>query len=330
LNNKKIRPSEFELIEELFAPLAKSQIGAVGLLDDCATLSLSTGNEALYSLDTLVAGVHFFPDDPADLIAKKLLRVSLSDLASSGGTPKGYLLAANIPEDISYDWLKLFTDGLAEDQIEFGIALLGGDTTATTGPLSLSLTAIGEVPAGKAIRRSGAVIGDEIFVTGTVGDAALALRKLDEIGREATAGEFPELYNRYVLPQPRSVIGSMLLDIATACIDISDGIYADLQHICSASDVGAEILQNEIPLSQSAQKLVQGNEDLWQFVYGGGDDYELLFSANSENRTLIESLGERSGIQISFIGRVIPDGGVSILDPAGKKISVENVGWRHF
>jgi thiamine-monophosphate kinase len=330
LNDAKNRPSEFDLIEELFVPLAKSHTGAAELKDDCATLSVSRGYEALYSMDTLVEGVHFFKDDPANLVAKKLLRVSLSDLAASGGVPKGYLLALSLSPEISYEWLQSFATGLSEDQTEYNITLLGGDTTSTTGPLTLSLTAVGEIPAGRAVRRSGAVVGDDIYVTGTIGDAAIALRLIAEFGREAACNKYPALCDRYVLPQPRTALGPLMVGTASACVDVSDGLFADLDHICDASGVGATVFQGDIPLSSSAALVLDRNSEYWQSVFGGGDDYELLFSAASEKKELVQRLGAQAGISVNRIGSIVSKMGISILDSEGKQLTIENTGWKHF
>ncbi len=330
MSDRKNRPSEFDLIEKLFVPLAKSHAGAAALKDDCATLIVSSGYEALYSMDTLVAGVHFFETDPADLIAKKLLRVSLSDLAASGGVAKGYLLALSLPVDISYEWLQLFVGGLSEDQSKYNIVLLGGDTTTTAGPLTLSLTAIGEIPIGAVVRRSGATTGDDIYVTGTIGDAALALRLFDELGREETQTNYPALCDRFVLPRPRTRLGPLLVGLASACIDISDGLHADLGHICGASGVGASVLQAEIPVSSVAADILRDRNHFWQAIIGGGDDYELLFTVAPENSEKVQRIGREAGVSITRIGSIVPESGVSILDFNGKPLAIENVGWQHF
>ena len=330
MNDAKNRPNEFDLIEELFVPLAKAHAGAAELKDDCATLSVSRGYEALYSMDTLVEGVHFYKDDPANLIAKKLLRVSLSDLAASGGVSKGYLLALSLPADISFEWLQLFASGLSEDQVEYDVTLLGGDTTSTVGPLTLSLTAVGEVPTGQAVRRSGAQTGDDIYVTGTIGDAAIAFRLFEHIGREAAYNKFPALCDRYVLPQPRTALGPLMIGIVSACVDVSDGLFADLGHICDASGVGARVFQADIPLSSGVSSILEEKQEYWPSVFGGGDDYELLFSAVSGKKEIVQRLGEKAGVSVTRIGSFVSEGGISILDSDGKRLIIENTGWKHF
>lgn len=330
MNDVKNRPSEFDLIERLFSPLTSSHPGAASLKDDCATLSITSGYEALYSVDTLVEGVHFFREDPAGSVAKKMLRVSLSDIAASGGSPRGYLVALSLPGDVSFDWLEDFAKGLAADQITFDVVLLGGDTTSTPGPLTLSLTAIGEVPIGHAIRRTGVVSGDDIYVTGTIGDAALALRVVNEMGRKEALQRYPKLLERYILPQPRVALGPLLFNIATSCIDISDGLCADLNQICEASHVSAEIRQAAIPLSPVAETLVKNNKNYWQFVLGGGDDYELLFTANQSKRKIIEKLADQIEIPISRLGSIKKGEGVLVLNGAGGLVPVDFPGWKHF
>ena len=330
MNDVKKRPSEFALIERLFSPLTSSHTGAANLKDDCATLPITSGYDAIYSVDTLVEGVHFFGEDAAHSVAKKMLRVSLSDIAASGGSPRGYLIALSLPGDISFEWLENFAKGLAEDQIKFNVVLLGGDTTSTSGPLTLSLTAIGEVPIGKAIRRSGVDVGDDIYVTGTVGDAALALSVVNQIGRKEALQHYPNLLERYILPQPRVALGPLLIDIATSCIDVSDGLCADLNQICEASQVGAEIKQAAIPLSLIAKKLVKNNKNNWQYVLGGGDDYELLFTANKNKRKVIKKLANQIGVPISRLGSIKTAGGVLVLNKTGDLVPVDVQGWKHF
>ena len=330
MNDVKNRPSEFDLIERLFSPLTKSHPGAEDLKDDCATLSISSGFEALYSVDTLVEGIHFFRADPAESVAKKMLRVSLSDIAASGGSPRGYLIALSLPKDVSFEWLEGFSKGLADDQKKFNVVLLGGDTTSTSGPLTLSLTAIGEVPIGQAVRRSKIEVGDDIYVTGTIGDAALALRLINEIGRKEASRCYPKLLEKYILPQPRVTLGPLLINLATSCIDISDGLCADLSQICKASNVSAEIRQAAIPLSLIAEKLVKSNKNYWQVVLGGGDDYELLFTANQSKRKIIDKVSNQIEISINRLGSIKSGEGVFVLNESGDLVLVDVPGWKHF
>ena len=324
------RPGEFEIIARFFAPLAQGEAGALGLTDDAAILAPAAGNEFVVTVDMLTAGVHFLPDDPPDLLARKLLRVNLSDLAAMGATPRAYFLALGLPPSVDVAWFEAFSGGLATDQAAFGIVLAGGDTTATPGPLVLSLTAIGEVPAGTAIRRSTARVGEDVYVTGTIGDAALALGVIDGRLRDLPAPDAAHLIGRYRLPEPRVAFGPALRGLASAMIDVSDGLLADLGHICETSGIGAEIDFPQVPLSPAAARLVAGAPALAETVATGGDDYELLFTAPDRARGAIAAAAARVGVPVARIGRTIAGGGVRLRDAAGRPIEPARAGWRHF
>ena len=239
-----VLPAEFSLIARHFRPLAGP--GALDLRDDAALLMPPPGRELVLTVDAMVAGVHFLPDDPPDLIGRKLLRVNLSDLAAKGAVPLSYLMTVSAPKDTPDAWFAGFAAGLAQDQARYGVTLLGGDTTSTPGPVSLSLTIIGHVAPGTAIHRFGARDGDEIWVTGTIGDGALGLAVA--LGRLADPTGF--LLDRYRLPQPR--VGLELAGIASAGMDVSDGLVQDLGHICRASGLAADIMVDQVPLSEAA------------------------------------------------------------------------------
>ncbi|MGH6900683.1 MAG: thiamine-phosphate kinase, partial [Geminicoccaceae bacterium] len=238
---------EFAFIARRLRPLATAE-GALGLADDAALLDPAPGRQLVLAKDAMVAGVHFLGDDPPAQIARKLLRVNLSDLAAMGAAPLGYLLALARSKEIADVWLGEFCAGLAADNAEFAIPLLGGDTVATPGPLTLSLTALGEVPKGAALLRGGARPGDDIWVSGTLGDAALGLEALQ--GKLDVTGEARAyLIERYRLPRPRLALGQALRGTASAAIDISDGLIADLGHVLEVSEVGAELHADALPLS---------------------------------------------------------------------------------
>ncbi len=237
-------PGEFRLIARHFRPLAGA--GALDLTDDAALLAPPPGRELVVAADAMVAGVHFLPDDPADLVARKLLRVNLSDLAAMGAAPLAYLLTLSAPRATPDAWFAAFAAGLAADQEEFGLRLLGGDTTSTPGPVSLSLTIIGHVAPGRAVRRAGAQAGDGLFVTGTIGDGALGLRAI----RGELADPEGFLASRYRLPRPR--IGFPLAS-AHAAMDVSDGLVQDVGHLCRLAGIGAVIEASRIPLSPAAR-----------------------------------------------------------------------------
>lgn len=323
-------PGEFELIARFFAPLAGADRVALGLVDDAAVIPPTSGTEMVATVDTLVAGVHFLADDPPDLVARKLLRVSLSDLAAMGATPRFYLLAIALPGEIDVAWLEPFAAGLAVDQAAFGVSLAGGDTTATTGPVTLTLTALGEVPAGEAIRRSAAREGDDVYVSGTIGDAALAVALMAGGSSPAEAAEQEHLLDRYRLPRPRVALGPALRGVATAAIDVSDGLVADLGHVCETSSVGAEIDASRVPLSPAARDALAVRPALMETVLTGGDDYELLFTAEPSGSGAVAQAAERGGVAVQRIGRIVAGSGVRVVDAGGREIALKSPGYHHF
>lgn len=322
--------SEFEIIARYFRPLAFGKPGALGLTDDAALLELSAGQALVATTDTMIAGVHYLERDPPDLVGRKLLRVNLSDLAAMGASPVTYLLALSLPENFEEGWLARFCEGLRADQERFGVYLSGGDTTAISGPAVMTVTALGEVPRGQALLRSGAKTGDIIFVSGTIGDGALGLK----VARGGLSGLGPEfgdfLLSRYHVPEPRITLGLGLRGLARAAIDISDGLVADLGHICETSGAGAVIEWPRIPLSEAARKAVASEPNLRDTVLGGGDDYELLFTAAPESRDAIAEAGRACGVAVTAVGRIVAGSGVSVVDSGGSEIGIGSPGYRHF
>jgi thiamine-monophosphate kinase len=324
-------PDEFALIARLFAPLARDFPGAFGLLDDAAAISHAPGEEIVITKDLLVGGVHFLTDDPAPLIARKLLRVNLSDLAAKGARPVGYLLGLTLPKTISYAWLEGFAAGLAADQVAFGVSLIGGDTTAAeAGPLVLSLTAFGTLARGTMVHRAGARVGDLIYVSGTIGDGALGL--LAATGRLAglPAGLSEQLIARYRLPEPRIALGLKLPGLAHAGMDISDGLLGDLGHLCAVSGVGAEITLADLPLSNAARAALSADPDLLNLVVSGGDDYELLFCVAPNEADRVGRLARECGIMASPIGKIVAGQGVIAKRADGSQLTPKQAGFRHF
>ncbi len=316
-------PREFSLIARHFRPLAGP--AGLDLLDDAALLAPPSGREMVIAADAMVAGVHCLADDPPGLIARKLLRVNLSDLAAMGAIPLGYLLTLAAPRETPDAWFAAFAAGLAADQAEFGLALLGGDTTATPGPLCLSLTILGHVAPGRALRRAGARAGDGVWVSGSIGDAALGLAVLT--GRLHGAADGP-LAARYHLPQPRLALGQALAGIATACLDVSDGLVQDLGHLCRAAGVTAEIAAEAVPRSPAA--LAAGASWL-ETCLTGGDDYELLFAVPATQEAALQDAAARAGVAVSRIGafRAGPSE-VILRDGAGAVMRLARGGWSHF
>lgn len=323
-------PDEFQVIADLFAPLARSYPGALGLIDDVALLAADGDHETAATVDAMVAGVHFLPADPADLVARKLVRVNLSDLAAKGARPFAIMLAAAFPRGVDLDWLRLFAKGLAEDVAEFGIALIGGDTVATPGPLTLSLTALGKVERGRAVLRSGAKAGDTVWVSGSIGDGALGLRAARD-GWDGLAVEHVTfLAGRYRLPRPRVGLGAGLPGVAHAGMDVSDGLVQDLGHICRASRLGAEIAAAAVPLSPAAQAALQDDHSLLATILTGGDDYELLFTAPQSAAADVLALGRRVGVAVTAIGTMTAGDGVCVRGEDGRPMPLDRGGWRHF
>src|SRR5919106_5481147 len=315
---------EFAFIARHLRPLASAP-GALGLVDDAALLDPRPGMQLVLTKDAMVAGVHFLKGDPPGRIAQKLLRVNLSDLAAMGAAPIGYLLALARPRALDDAWLGAFCDGLAGDNTAFGVSLLGGDTVSTPGPLTLSLTAIGEVPKGEALLRSGARAGDDIWVSGSLGDAALGLAVLQ--GKLAVAAPTrARLIERYRVPRPRLALGQALRDLAHGAIDISDGLIADLGHVLEASGVGAEVRADLLPLSEAAGHLPGAQEA----ALSGGDDYELLFTAPQKRRAQIEALSRRLDLPLTRIGEIRAGSDLRIRDADGEIIEPTSKGWRHF
>lgn len=324
-------PDEFGLIKRLFLPLTGGDPAALALADDVALIDGPAGRQWAITNDAIIAGVHFLPDDPADLIARKLVRVTLSDLAAKGATPKFLLLSAGFPKDSRLEWLDLFASGLKSDCGQFKVLLIGGDTVATPGPLTLSLTAIGEITRNAALLRSAARVGDNIWVSGSLGDSALGLRVAKGEVPDLTPQHADYLLERYRLPRPRLALGRALLGLAHAAMDVSDGLLADLGHICDCSHVGAEIQAASLPRSPSAAALfAMGGYDEVAILAGGGDDYELLFTAAPAADEAIDRLSVSLDLPLSRIGRITDVPGVTLLDPGGAAVRVARRGYQHF
>ncbi|MFO0987801.1 MAG: thiamine-phosphate kinase [Alphaproteobacteria bacterium] len=319
-------PGEFAAIARFFRPLA-THPGSYGLRDDLAWLAPRAGRRLVYKTDAIVVGVHTFRDDPPDLVARKALRVNLSDLAAKGARPLGYLLALVLPAETKAAWLARFAAGLGADQKEFGIPLLGGDLTRTPGPPTISITAIGEAPAGRPLLRGGARRGDLVFVSGTIGDAALGLLALKGRLPRLAARHRRFLAGRYLLPEPRLALGRAIAPLAHAAMDVSDGLVADLGHICEASGCGAEIDLTAVPASPAAQ---QAGERHTLARLTGGDDYELLFAAPLSAEAGLRAAARKTGVPVTRIGRSVGGSGVRVLGPEGGQVRVRTGGWQHF
>jgi len=318
--------SEFDIIRRYFARFSKQRDWlAVGIGDDAAVINPAAGHQLLVSIDTLNAGIHFPPDTSASDIGYKSLAVNISDIASMGGEPKWFTLSLSLPT-ADEQWLSGFCAGLSKLVDEYDLTLVGGDTTR--GPLSITIQIAGEIPDGLAISRSGAKPGDDIFVTGYLGSAATGLLvKQNKISLDTvSAEEFLHALNR---PVPRVSTGKSLRELAHACIDISDGLAADLGHIVAASHAGAEIELNSIPVSPNLLQQDFPAEQLQQLTLFGGDDYELCFTAAVDDRNRIENLAQVEQVPITRIGKIIAETGLFYhLD--GERLVLPARGYDHF
>jgi thiamine-monophosphate kinase len=324
-------PGEFDLIARYFAPLAANAPGALGLKDDAATFRPPAGMDLVFTTDALTADLHFLRSDPPDLIARKMLRQNLSDLAGKGAKPLGYLMTTALDDGVDEAWIAKFAEGLAQDQAEFDIALWGGDTTRTPGPLALTATLIGAVPTGRALRRDGARPGDRILVTGTIGDGIFGLAAhRGELDLSQEARRF--LAQRYVLPQPRVALGRMLAEqgLAHAGMDISDGLAADLGHICAASNCGADVAVASVPLSDAVADLVAGEPGMITSAITGGDDYELLLAVPPDRVAAVLEAARQSGTAIAEIGSIVQESGLTFRDRDNQPLAFEKAGFTHF
>lgn len=320
---------EFETIRRLLAPLAHPEWGR-GLVDDVAVLPSRPGYDLVLTKDAIVEGVHFLAEDPLDTVAQKLLRVNLSDLAAKGAEPFGYLLACHWSARCGWPEREAFAAGLAADQAEFGIHLLGGDTVVTPGPASFSVTMMGWVPKGLVIGRQGAKPGHLVFVTGTIGDGALGLK--------AAQGELPleperiaALTTQYRTPMPRNAFAETIRDLASASVDVSDGLIADLGHIADASGVGMTLDLELVPRSAATQAWFEtrvDEQDALERLATGGDDYEIAFTTHPSNEQTLRDRAASQHLRLTLLGQVTAGDGV-IARYAGQVVTLPQKGWVH-
>jgi thiamine-monophosphate kinase len=323
---------EDSLIARYFMPLA-TEPGAFGLSDDAAVLK-ALGQDIIVTTDAIVEGVHFLPDDPPQTIAKKALRVNLSDLAAKGATPAGFVLTLALRK-VDESWLAAFARGLGEDTSAFTCPLLGGDTVSTPGPLMISITAFGRVPEGRMIHRSGARPGDHVVVTGTIGDAALGLDILRK-GRVATAlandtTSRDMLVGRYRMPEPRNALASAIRAHAHAAMDVSDGLAGDLAKLCAASTVSAAIELAAIPLSKGASTALKAGAVTLSEIVSGGDDYEILCTVAPDALKPFVEAARTSGVAVNRIGTIVAGKAApKFLDAKGAELALTRRSYSHF
>jgi thiamine-monophosphate kinase len=321
---KRSKISEFDLINHFFSSMTSKRGDVVlGIGDDAALLRVPQGKDLVVSVDTMVAGVHFFPDVSALNLGHKVLAVNLSDLAAMGAEPAWATLALTLP-GIDYDWVSEFCRGFSALASDYGLQLVGGDTTS--GPLSVTVQIQGLLPMGKGLTRSGAQVGDDIYVTATLGDAALALSCMRAKDQRA---DLVQLLERLERPIPRVEVGLALRDIASSAIDISDGLAADLGHILQASQVGAKVELDKIPLSPPVSAAIQQSRD-WSIAIAGGDDYELCFTLPPLHRDRIAAIAQQTGVAVTPIGVIEAQTGLRFLLPDGSLLTPEYIGYEHF
>ncbi len=320
---------EFETIRRLLAPIAHPE-WARGLADDVAVLPGRPGHDLVLTKDTIVEGVHFLPEDPLDTVARKLLRVNLSDLAAKGAEPFGYLLSCGWSQRCGWPERMTFVDGLRVDQKAFGVALLGGDTVVTPGPATFSLTGLGWIPKGRTVGRGGASPGDLVFVTGAIGDGWLGLQAAQE-KLSLEPERLAALIEQYRTPMPRVEFAETIRDLASASIDVSDGLVADLGHIAETSGVGIEIDLQLTPRSAAAQAWYETRVDqqaALESLVTGGDDYEIAFTTRPADEAALRREAERRLLRLTRIGRVTAGKGVRVLF-AGQPVRIGKPGYTH-
>jgi thiamine-monophosphate kinase len=321
--------AEDRLIARYFKPLA-THPGALGLTDDVACLTPPPGCDLVLTTDAIVAGVHFFPDDPPGMLARKAMRVNLSDLAGKGARPLGFLLSIGLTSDVSETWLSSFAKGLQKDAETYGCPLLGGDTDRVPGSLSVTVAMLGTVPSGTMVRRAGAKPGDRMFVTGTVGDAALGVR----LRRGAPwtvpldAREF--LLSRYLLPQPRIELADAVRTYCSAAMDVSDGLAGDATKLCRVSGVAASISVPMVPISDAARAALAADPALIEPILTGGDDYEILCAVPRDNVEPFQAAAAAAKVSVTEIGAVWAGEGVSFIAGDGTALEFVRAGYSHF
>jgi thiamine-monophosphate kinase len=327
--------SEEAIIAEFWSPLAAGFAGAFDLKDDCAAITPEPGHDLVVTTDGLIAGVHFIPGDDPGAIAWKALAVNVSDLVATGASPLAYVLSLALPGAPERAWLAAFAGGLQRAQAAFGCSLIGGDTDHTLGPLSVSITAFGTVPNGRMVRRSTAVVGDGVYVSGTIGDATLGLALVgnpalaQRCGLDAAAKAY--LDARFRLPQPPVGLRASLLGHARAAMDISDGLVKDFDRLCRASSVGGEIDATAVPLSAAARAVVAAGGATLADLITGGEDYEVLAAIAPHEAEKFEAAAAAAGTPVTRIGSIVGGGQrLSVHDGSGRAMAFTRTGWDHF
>jgi thiamine-monophosphate kinase len=321
--------AEDRLIAELFAPLA-THPGALALTDDAAFLKPEPGSEIVLKTDAIIGGVHFFEDDAGADIARKALRVNLSDLAAKGASPRGFLVSLAIPAGTDAAWLKSFAEGLRADSETYKCSLFGGDTDRTPGPITVAMFVVGSVPQGTMVRRSGAKPGDRIFVAGSIGDAALGLQLRKGADWKLSKAQRAHLLSRYLLPQPRSALADAVRTYASASMDVSDGLVGDLTKLCRVSQVAAAVEVARVPFSDAARAALRLDPALRETALTGGDDYEILCTVPADKVGSFRAAASAAQVDVTEIGEIAAGKGAHFLDADGRVLTFSKVSFSHF
>jgi thiamine-monophosphate kinase len=320
---------EDRLIQRFFAPIA-THPGALGLADDAAFIKPPPGCDLVLKTDAIIGGVHFFPDDAAQSVASKALRVNLSDLAAKGAKPLGFLLTLALPKEIGDDWLAGFAEGLRADAVLFGCPLFGGDTDRTPGPVTVSIAMFGSVPEGTMVRRAGAQVGDAVFVSGSIGDAALGLVLRKGAAWKLNEAQRQHLTSRYLLPQPRNALAEAVRTHASAAMDVSDGLVGDFTKLCRASKVAAEIEVARVPLSDAAKAAIAADPSMLESALTGGDDFEIVCTVPAGKAASFRAAAQAAKVAVSEIGEIKAGEGARFLGVNGQALAFKRASFSHF
>lgn len=324
---------EDRLIARYFKPLA-THPGAFGLVDDAAAVAPPPGCDIVLKTDAIIGGVHFFPDDPPRTIAKKALRVNLSDLAAKGAAPVGFLLSIGLPKELPQDWLAEFSTGLREDAEHYKCPLFGGDTVLSPMAIMVSVSVVGAVPQGRMVRRTGAKPGDRVVVTGTLGDAALGLRVRQDHAAAARWGLDKEaadfLVRRYLVPEPRNALAEILRTHASAAMDVSDGLAGDLGKLCRASGLSAEIDVTRVALSPPAHSALRSDAALIEAILTNGDDFEVLAAIPPAKLASFAASARSAGVAVTDIGTFVEGAAPPAFVQDGRVLNFARRSFSHF
>ncbi len=321
--------AEDRLIAHYFAPLA-THPGALGLSDDAAFIKPPAGTDVVLKTDAIIGSVHFFAEDAARDVAKKALRVNLSDLAAKGAKPLGFLVSLALPKETGGDWLSGFAQGLREDAEAYGCPLFGGDTDRTPGPITISIAMFGSVPEGTMVRRAGAKPGDRVFVSGSIGDAALGLVMRKGADWKLSESQREHLTSRYLLPQPRNALAEAVHMHASAAMDVSDGLVGDFAKLCRVSKVAAEVAVARVPLSDAAQAAVAADPVMLETALTGGDDFEIVCTVPPAKADGFRAAAKTANVAVTEIGEIRAGEGVRFVDSHGQALAFKRTSFSHF